>query len=223
MFNIWLPVFALAAIADWLAVWHSWRRMGYLTKPAAMLALLVWFGFTGQFNDSLLWFGIGFFFSLLGDIFLLLSHRYFIFGLVAFLLAHLAYIAAFNQQLPQINVAFYVLGLTLVSVWLLIFGGLRSAMKRSSLHAKMVLPVGIYSFAITVMLFSALLTLFRPDWDRTAALLVGGGGLLFFCSDVMLAFDRFVQPFQHARFWVRITYHLGQLGLAAGALLQVLG
>jgi hypothetical protein len=39
----------------------------------------------------------------------------------------------------------------------------------------------------------------------------------------MLGFDRFVRPFKHARLWVRITYHLGQLGLAAGALLAAAG
>jgi len=73
------------------------------------------------------------------------------------------------------------------------------------------------------MLFSTLATLVGRDWDVPADARAAAGGLLFFCSDSLLAFDRFVRPFPRARFWVRVTYHLGQLGLALGALLHALG
>lgn len=222
MFNAWLPAFYAFAAANWLAVWRGWRVMNYLTKPAAMLALLLWFCTAGRFAGGLLWFAIGFFFSLLGDILLMLGRRCFTVGLGAFLFAHLAYIAAFNQSLPALSIPFYVMGLVLVSVWAFIFSCLQRAMKRSSLHARLVLPVGAYSAVLTLMLFSALLTFLRPEWNADAAALAAGGGLLFYCSDTMLAFDRFIKPFAHARLWVRATYHMGQLGLAAGALLAAL-
>ncbi len=222
MFNLWLPVFIGVAAADWLAVWHGRQRVSYLTKPAALTALLVWYGSAGHFSGGLLWFGLGLLFSLLGDVFLLLTYRYFIFGLIAFLAAHLTYIVVLSQPLPSPGIPLYVLGLTLISNWLIIFGQLRVALKSTKGQAKVAWLVGIYSLVITIMLFFALLTLFRPDWKLTAAIPLAAGGLLFYCSDTMLAFDRFIQSFPHARFWVRVTYHLGQLGLAAGVLLHFL-
>jgi uncharacterized membrane protein YhhN len=45
---------------------------------------------------------------------------------------------------------------------------------------------------------------------------VATGGALFFASDTILAWNRFVQPFDGARLLTRITYHLGQVGLVVG-------
>ena len=222
MINAWLLAFIALAAADWLTIWLGWRRVGYFTKPAAMAALLAWFGSTGHFEGVLLAFGIGFLFSLLGDILLMAGYHYFLPGLSAFLLAHLAYILAFNQPQPQLSPAFFLLGAAVLLVWLAILARLDSAMRASKAHNRMRIPVAVYSGVIALMLFSALLTLFRPDWQLPAAALAAGGGFLFFISDTMLAYDRFVRPFPRARFWVRVTYHTGQFGLAAGALLRFL-
>jgi uncharacterized membrane protein YhhN len=222
MINAWLPACVSLAAADWLAVWQGWRRVGYLTKPATMVLLLVWFGSAGHFQGSLLTFGIGFLFSLMGDILLMASHHYFLPGLGAFLLAHLAYILAFNHPQPQLTPVFYILGLAVLFIWLLIYSRLDRAMRASNTHNRMRIPVAMYSSVIALMLLSAFLTLFRPDWQLPAAALAASGGFLFFISDTMLAYDRFVRSFPRARFWVRVTYHTGQLGLAAGALLHVL-
>jgi uncharacterized membrane protein YhhN len=222
MINAWLLACVTAAAADWLAVWHGWRRVSYLTKPAAMVLLLIWFGVIGRFEGILLAFGIGFLFSLLGDIFLMASHSYFVFGLVAFLLAHLCYIVGFNRPQPRLSFMFFLLGLGVLVVWLLIFRRLDGAMRSSNAHSRMRLPVALYSGVIALMLFSALLTLVRPDWPLSAAALAAFGGTSFFASDTLLAFNRFARPIPRARFWVRVSYHLGQLGLAAGALLYAL-
>ena len=223
MVNLWLPVFIFLTAADWLAVWQQHRRIGYFTKPAALTALILWFAFAGHFQDGLLFFGAGLFFSLIGDILLLLSRRWFRVGLAAFLCAHLAYIYAFNRTWPPLSMPFYVLALTVFSIWLLIFAYLRTAMRQSSRNARMLLSVSVYSAVLALMLFSALMTLFRPEWPLRAGIMAATGGALFFISDTMLAVDRFVKPFKHARLLVRISYHIGQLLLAAGALNQVLG
>ena len=223
MFNPWLLVYFFFAAADWLAVWHQRRRVSYFTKPAALAALIIWFALAGRFQDRLLIFGIGLFFSLIGDIFLMLSRRWFRIGLAAFLCAHLAYIWAFNATMPPFSLPFYVLTLAVFSLWLLIFAYLRAAMLQSSRNRRMLLSVGAYSVVLALMLFSALVTLFRPEWPLQAGILSALGGAIFFVSDTMLAVDRFVKPFKRARFWVRVSYHVGQVLLAAGALYRVLG
>jgi len=40
------------------------------------------------------------------------------------------------------------------------------------------------------------------------------GGLLFLVSDGLLAYNRFARRIKFGQLWVRITYHLGQFGLA---------
>ena len=222
MLNAWLLAYLGIAAADWAAVWHGWRRVSYLTKPAALVFLVVWFWAAGSFRGRLGLFGLGLCFSLLGDIFLMLPRRFFMAGMAAFLGAHLTYIIYFNQKLPEVSLPFLVLALTLAAVWLVIYGHLRLVLKQYSSHRRMLVPVSVYSVVVALMLFSTLLTLFRPEWQRWAAFLAAVGGLLFFASDTMLAFDRFVRPFSRARFLVRATYHAAQLALTTGVLLQAL-
>ncbi len=142
---------------------------------------------------------------------------------MAFLLAHISYLVGFNRPLPAIDPFFFIVGFIILPAWGLLCRRLDAALRVSERQTRMRLPVAIYSAVIAAMLFSAMLTLFRPDWDWPAAGYAAAGGFLFFCSDTMLAFDRFVRPFTRARFWVRVTYHLGQSGLALGALLHAMG
>jgi alkenylglycerophosphocholine/alkenylglycerophosphoethanolamine hydrolase len=96
-------------------------------------------------------------------------------------------------------------------------GGLE-ARGKNSLKA----PVLIYSLVISLMVYSALMTWFRAGWPSIAAVSVSLGALLFYASDSMLAWDRFLNPLPHARLRVMITYHLGQIGIILGAMLYAL-
>ncbi|MDL1898986.1 lysoplasmalogenase, partial [Anaerolineae bacterium CFX7] len=75
-------------------------------------------------------------------------------------------------------------------------------------------PVVVYGIAISVMLWSAWATLYRADWSAPQRACVIVGATLFFISDAMLAWNRFVKPFAAAKLAVIITYHLGQIALA---------
>ena len=216
----WLPIFLLLAAADGLALWQGWQRVNYLTKPAAMLALLIGFGWQGHFTGSLLWVGLGFGFSLLGDVFLLLSHGWFIYGLAAFLLAHISYIIGFLFPCPELNPICWLPALAILVGWRVITGKLKLAMRLPGPQARMQRPAELYGAMLGLMLFATLATLFRRDWEPPAAALAAAGGLLFFCSDTMLAYREFVGPFYKARFWVRVTYHLAQIALIAAAVMN---
>ena len=72
-------------------------------------------------------------------------------------------------------------------------------------------------FSLT--LFSALMTLFRADWLPNSAYLASVGAILLVVSDMLLAWNKFVNPVRSSRgrLVLMITYHLGQLALISGA------
>jgi len=219
MINLWLILALGCMTADWAALWKAHTSINYLTKPLALLLLMVWFWSTAGPGWVTFCFLLGFFFSLIGDAFLLLPHGYFKYGLGAFLCTHISYMAGFMIGVENLPLWFWVLaGLTggwATIVIIRLVGGAR----QNPHHRRMALPITLYAGAISLMLLFAAWTMFRPDWSKDAAILVVCGALLFYFSDLYLAYDRFVQPLQHARLMVRISYHLGQLALAAGVVL----
>lgn len=67
-----------------------------------------------------------------------------------------------------------------------------------------VIRVGVtsYAFIISIMLYSALLQHSR---------LYGAGALLFVLSDMILAWNKFVEPLVYERYLIMVPYYLGQL------------
>jgi len=202
-----------------LALWKGWHQLEYVVKPAVMICLFIWLVATAGLQGALLWFGIGILFSLMGDIFLLFIDRFFMFGLIAFLLGHIAYLIGFNIPIPQtLSVWAFVLaiviGLGTVRLLRRIVDGVRSKQKR------LVVPVIIYSTVITLMLLSAMLPLSRLDWDAAAAILVSLGAFLFYLSDIILAWNRFVAPIKNSRMLNIGIYHLAQIAIVVGVAMQ---
>ncbi len=215
-----VPVLA-AALVDWAAVYKGWRKVEYVAKPATLALLFAWLLVVSGLQGMLLWFGLGLLFSLAGDVFLMLSDRWFILGLAAFLLAHLMYIAGFNIPLPNVSPVWslglaVVLGLSAARLLRRIVDGLAAKGLR-----RLVGPVLLYGMIITLMLLSAMLTLFREEWKVLPAALATVGAALFYISDSFLAWDRFVVPIKNGRLLNMITYHLGQIALIVGAVLQL--
>lgn len=214
---LWLTVFF--AISDWLAVWRNQQRARYLTKPATLLALIIWYTQMGGWQPLRLWFGLGLVFSLAGDVFLLLPPRFFLTGLAAFLTAHLWYIIGFNQSLPYLNGAVLLIALTIIILALYILRNVRRGLETHE-HRNLIPAVMLYGAVISLMLLSAVTCLWRPDWSITPALLASLGAGFFFLSDTLLVQNRFVSPIPQGNLWVMICYHLGQMLLAIAAILR---
>lgn len=217
-------IFLLAAIVfaglEGLAVWRDWRKLEWVVKPAVMVCLFGWLSLASGLQGASLWFGLGILFSLAGDVALIPKDRFFLAGLAAFLLAQIAYLIGFNTPLPAASTVWslgiaLVLGSGAVRVMRPIAAGLRAKSQ-----AQLAGPVILYSVVITLMLLSALLTLFRPEWKSTPALLVSAGAFLFYLSDIVLAWNRFVSPIQHGRTLNIGLYHLGQIAIVTGVILQ---
>jgi len=215
-----LTLAGAAAVVNWIAVERKWRLTIYISKPVVILALMAWLWLLSGWKGPLLWFGLALVFSLAGDILLLLPASFFLPGLGAFLLGHIAYVVALNRHAPPANWTSLFLLLMGVGLVAWIYPKIRTGLRAKPGTSRMGPPVLAYSLVLTAMMLSAVLTLFRPEWNRPAAIITALGGILFFISDTLLAFDRFAAPIEHGHLLVMVTYHLAQIALVAGALLQ---
>lgn len=205
----------LTAILDWIAVSKNLRRAEYFLKPAVMILILAWLAAIGGFSGAMRWFSLGILFSLGGDIFLMLPREQFIPGLIAFLLAHIAYIIGFSPQLSEINLSSLVVGIVVAISSIVIYRRIATGLRAHG-NRSLIIPVSIYVIVISLMGFSALLTLANEDWEALPALLVSAGAILFMLSDTILAMNKFVAPVKHGKLVVIIAYHLGQIGIVLG-------
>ncbi len=216
------PLFWLAlvvAVVDWIASWKGWKRVRYVSKPGAMLLLIAWFGQVGHWQGPLVWFGLALVLSLAGDALLMLPERFFLFGLVAFLTAHIFYVVGLNILPLPIRWEGLAAALVVAALGVSMFRYIRRGLLKREGGQAMIAPVMVYSAVISLMLISALLNFWRPGLPLQAAVFAAAGAALFYISDSLLATNRFVARVPAGDFWVMLTYHLGQFGLAIGALL----
>lgn len=209
-----LPV----AVVDWIAVFKKWKPLEYIAKPGMMIVLIAFFYLTAGIEGALFWFALGLVFSLAGDVFLMLPKRQFIAGLISFLFAHIAYIIGFNSPPPEFQLSYLAGAALIVLIARQVFVQLSSGFTGE--NEKLKIPVLIYIIVISVMLLSALITLMRVDWIFEAALLASLGAILFYISDSVIAWEKFVHPIKNGRLITMITYHLAQLFIAFSAVLQ---
>jgi uncharacterized membrane protein YhhN len=146
--------------------------------------------------------------GLLGDVALgwpSRSRRAFLVGLVAFLLGHVLYVAAFAHVAPAAGWLQPVAAAP-VAVSAVVFAWLRP-------HAGAMLgPVVAYVLVITAMVVGALAAM--PALGERAATVVLTGSVLFYASDLFVARNRFVTPGLVNRAVGLPLYYGGQLLLA---------
>jgi uncharacterized membrane protein YhhN len=215
------PILALIfAALESLALWKKWTRLEYLAKPAVMIILFLWLLTSVGLDGAALWFGLGILLSLTGDVLLMISlDRLFLAGLVAFLLAHLAYLVGFNIPIPDVSAWGFFLAIIVG------LGGARVIRRivaplAEKGQARMRTPIIVYGTVISLMLLSAMMKLTDINWNASASVLVSVGAFLFYISDIILAWHKFVAPIQNGRIYNIGAYHLGQIALIAGVIAQ---
>ncbi|CRM59536.1 MULTISPECIES: lysoplasmalogenase [Pseudomonas] len=181
-----------------------------LVKPLPVLALLGWLHDAPP-TDYRRWISLGLIFSLVGDVLLAWPGDLFIFGLGAFLCAHLAYLRAYFsdcRRLALLPLAL-ALGVGAILLGILISHGL----------GELLVPVVIYALVISAMLWRALARV-GSDVPKRSALLAAAGAVSFVFSDTLIGINRFVLSFDAAPYLLIVTYWLGQWGITASAFHQ---
>ncbi|MBN1488190.1 MAG: hypothetical protein JW981_11160 [Anaerolineae bacterium] len=213
-----LAVALLIAAIDWGIVFKSWKKADYAFKPLTQATIIfgAWLLTQGTHDSWQATFFIpGFVFSLIGDVFLLFSSikGCFVSGMVAFLLAHICYILGLSPTLPPalpVLALLVILGMSVTPLYRRLF----AAIQRGD-HKNLVIPIGVYGAVLFFMVVAAWSTLFRPAWISLRRGLVIAGASLFFASDMILSWNRFVSSSKLLRVLVRVTYHSAQVLLAA--------
>ncbi|WP_248802717.1 lysoplasmalogenase [Pseudomonas sp. MWU13-2100] len=206
----WLILALMGAAAFLYGVSIELPMLCLLTKPVPVLALLGWLH-DAPMTEYRRWIGLGLIFSLLGDVLLAWPGDLFVFGLGAFLVAHLAYLKAYLGDCRR-------LALLPLLLALLIGAGLLGILMSKGL-GDLLIPVTVYALAISAMLWRALARL-GTDVPKRSALLATVGALTFAFSDGLIGIDRFVVKFAAAPYLIIIAYWLGQWGIAASAFSQ---
>ena len=195
------------ALVDWWATWTGRKQVRYVAKPLTLIALIgVAVTLTPVDPTIRAWMVVGLVFSLGGDVLLMFDEdaRFFIAGLVSFLLGHIAYIV--GLQLGRESLAWTGIGIVVVLVAIGTVGRRVILGVKGSEHPEMLLPVVAYLLVISAMVVSA--------FGTTGAWAIGGA-LLFYASDATIAWNRFIEPRRFGQIAVMVTYHLAQIGLVA--------
>jgi uncharacterized membrane protein YhhN len=209
-------LFISIVLAELIAVSIDSKPLEYLFKPAIMLALgIYFFQQTAKIVDTKQRNRIfaAIFFSLIGDIILMFPSG-FIFGLTAFLIAHLCYIYAF--MLDNNGFVFGKKDRFIAAIGILAYAIVFLSFVLPKVGTALQIPIAAYGITILSMLLTAL-----NRWksvENTSFQWVLIGAIVFVFSDSLLAVNRFVQPVPFAGIGIMLAYSVGQFFIIKGVL-----
>ena len=195
-------------------------QLEYMVKPLIMIWIAAYFLLYKQKKKFTVPVLIAFFFSWVGDNFLMFSGKnelLFFAGVGGFFVAQLTYIYTFAtfsevakkgvlQKNPVLVIPFLVYA---AGIYILLFPGLEGLMKPIIL---------IYALSLVGMSMMALNRKGRVG--QKSFRLVFIGSLLFLISDSMIALDKFYHEFTLAGFWIMISYIAAQYLIMRGLILE---
>lgn len=207
---MWMIVFGfLVAVSAGFAIVFRQKRneSAYaFFKPLTTILIILQAVIFANGNNSEYSFAliVGLVFSLIGDIFLL-KDKWFTYGLLAFLVAHILFTYAFSSLFGfQMN--FLLLGI------LLVIGGVyfRFLLPRLKSFA---IPVLVYFVAIIIMDWQAIGLSFSQN--KLVFYLLGLSSVLFSFSDAVIAYKKFISDFKFSEFWILSTYWMAIFMMSA--------
>lgn len=184
---------ALMAIYSSMQQWQAYS----ILKPLNTLIILVipWVRGTGVSKNFRKWMFLGLVFCLAGDVFLLWD-SFFLFGLGAFLVAHLLFALAFTKHFgftKHLGVLLVILSISAVIYGF--FWPHLYALKG---------PVLGYMLAIAFMTWQGVGAHFKHA--NATSRLVTLGAISFMLSDSLLGYNKFVSPLPCDSLWVLSSY-----------------
>jgi alkenylglycerophosphocholine/alkenylglycerophosphoethanolamine hydrolase len=204
---IWLALIGIVFAAIFLYSTTMGDPSGRLTtKVVPVLCLGLWL--LPRRNANARWITIGLLLSAIGDFCLEWASSWFLAGLIAFLLAHLAYLTAYVHLVRRARL---ILLVPVAAFGMASFRVLEPAL------GNMTIPVALYTTVICCMLWRAWALVGERPNESGKAWLAALGATSFALSDTLVAWNRFVEPSTTLALALMLLYWGGQWAIAASA------
>jgi len=151
---------------------------------------------------------VGLVFSCIGDALLIWDNQHFITAMIAFGIAHLAYIRAFGFSKFRWLKGIPFMGFVLFAMYVLYPGLQGFLLPAVFVYIWLVCSMGWRAFAQVDILENVW------TWTRLCGCV---GAILFMISDLMIGIDKFVTPIPLARVFIMSTYYAAQVSIALSA------
>lgn len=195
-------LFFIVAIAQIWAIISGNDILRIYTKP--LLLTLVAVVYLVSVIKPNFWYVLGMFFCFIGDVLLMFNGSdFFMFGIAAFLLAHIVYIKITSGFLPS-HLTFKIISSAFPFV---IFFGVLMFLVYPNLE-QMLIPVAAYG--ITISTFGSVTFLNYRSEKSTENLWLFIGAILFILSDSLIGLDKFYQSNEIYSVAIMVTYILAQ-------------
>lgn len=184
----------IAIVIFFIGLYFDNYLMRMIAKPIPLFVLISLVKPNTHYNKFIF---IGLIFSVMGDLLLEASPSFFVFGLIAFLTAHINYIIAFLGR--NKNYSLTILALLLVygaGLYWIIYPTLN----------EMAIPVLLYISVILTMVWRA----FAQRKFNKFAIYALVGSLFFVFSDSLIALNKFYATLPYSRGVIMITYWTAQ-------------
>lgn len=220
---IFLVIFFIIVIIEIFAEYKDNKKLEYCTKPLLMPLLILFYIFgviEGASIARVDWLiVVALIGGCAGDILLMLKNqeKWFLFGMVAFLVNQIFYIISFLLSISNIT-NFNTWGLFLLgpAILMLIFMVPRFINKTEDMK----IPVLVYLVAIFLMHVVAILRL--AEFQGLPFILVYVGSISYIFSDATIAVNKWDTEVTHGRPIIMTTYIMAQLFITLGALFTAL-
>lgn len=195
-------------------------NMEYMVKPLIMIWVASYFILFRNKQSFTLPVLIAFFFSWVGDIFLMFSDKnelFFFAGVGGFFIAQITYIYTFTKFSENGGKGFLqknmIVGFLFIAymagIYYLLYPNLDGMMK----------PI-IFIYALSLIGMSMMALNRSGRVNHASYLLVFLGSILFMISDSLIAVDKFTMEIPLGGFWIMITYISAQYLIMRGLILE---
>jgi uncharacterized membrane protein YhhN len=214
MKKLTLILFLLVSFFELITHFFSLAELHHYTKPLLLITLGIYYYFAAGKEGLSKLILMALFFSWLGDVLLMYQNKnelYFIFGLSAFLVAHVFYIFIYKRfRMDDTSQALLGVQRFRYSFPIILAGtGLMTVLYNHLGDLK--IPVIVYGLVLVLMVLNALFRL-------KSFAMVFFGATLFMISDSLIAIHKFLMPVEHSDFWVMVTYIPAQYLIVEGLL-----
>jgi uncharacterized membrane protein YhhN len=201
--------------------YNEWSM--YIFKPLIMIWIGGYFLFHARYTDRQIvkLTLAAFLFSWLGDIFMMFTEKgevFFASGVFAFLVAQIFYIILFLKTITLSGKKPFLKKQPYWLIAYIAYGMLFAILLYGSLDT--ILKIAIFFYITAILSMSAMALNRFGNGHPVSFTLVFTGSILFIISDSIIAIDRFLFAFEHARSIILFTYILAQYLIMRGILKQ---